>query len=166
MFRVLIALLALPLAAADAPRPFCTKCETTRANLRELCDYIVTHKRDMPTIFVAGYYMRTLVAGYQIFHDQRYLDIALAHGDQLLARQLPSGYWGTGYGSIYLADTANALGEILALDKFAPPDRRRAYSAALQRFAVAIEKDHLIRPLRSPRHRIPHRQIGQHHPPL
>ncbi len=146
MIRLSIVLLSLAAALAGQTSPFCTDCEATRRNLRELCDYIVTNKRDMPTIFVAGYYMRTLVAGYQILGDRRYLDTALEHGDKLLAKQLPSGYWGTGYGSIYLADTANALGEILALDKHAGPGRRAKYSAALRRFAQAMERDNLIRP--------------------
>ena len=131
---------------AAQPSPFCSDCTATRSNLRDLCDYIVKNKRDMPTIFVAGYYMRTLVAGYQILGDQRYLDVALAHGDALLKKQMPNGYWGTGYGSIYLADTANALGEILTLQKHADPARRASYSAALRRFVQAIERDHLIRP--------------------
>jgi hypothetical protein len=131
---------------AGQPSPFCSDCAATRRNLRDLCDYIVKNKRDMPTIFVAGYYMRTLVAGYQILGDQCYLDVSLAHGDALLKKQMPNGYWGTGYGSIYLADTANALGEILALEKHADPARRANYSAALRRFAQAIEGDHLIRP--------------------
>ncbi len=147
MFR-LFALVCLPLMAAmgASPSPFCNDCAATRRELRELCDYIVKEKRDMPTIFVAGYYMRTLVAGYQILGDRRYLDIALEHGDKLLTQQMPNGYWGTGYGNIYLADTGNALGEILALDKHADPERRARYFAALKRFAEAIERDKLIRP--------------------
>jgi len=139
-------LVCLAAAAFAAPSPFCNDCGATRRELRELCDYIARSKRDMPTIFVAGYYMRTLVAGYQILQDRRYLDIALAHGDALLSKQMPNGYWGTGYGNIYLADTANALGEILALDKHADPERRARYFAALKRLVEAIERDKLIRP--------------------
>ncbi len=138
-------LTASPAAAAPAS-PFCNDCAATRANLRDLCDYIVNNKRDMPTIFVAGYYMRTLVAGYQILGDRRYLDVALAHGDALLKKQMPNGYWGTGYGPIYLADTANALGEILSLQRFADPVRRANYAEALKRFVAAIERDHLVLP--------------------
>ncbi|MCE5308875.1 MAG: hypothetical protein LLG20_14650 [Acidobacteriales bacterium] len=142
-FGILVCLVAAALSAAS---PFCNDCAVTRRELRGLCDYIAQNKRDMPTIFVAGYYMRTLVAGYQILGDRRYLDIALAHGDALLAKQMPNGYWGTGYGNIYLADTANALGEILALDKHADPARRAKYFAALKRLVEAIERDKLIRP--------------------
>jgi len=144
--RIRSLLLPLVLAGAAAASPFCSDCRATRQNLRDLCDYILANKTEMPTIFVAGYYMRTLVAGYQILGDRRYLDAALAHGDVLLARQMPNGYWGTGYGSIYLADTANALGEILALEKHADRKRRAAYFAALRRFADAMERDRLIRP--------------------
>jgi hypothetical protein len=136
----------LAAAALSAASPFCNDCAVTRRELRELCDYVAQNKRDMPTIFVAGCYMRTLVAGYQILGHRRYLDIALAHGDGLLAKQMPNGYWGTGYGNIYLADTANALGEILALDKHADPARRAKYFAALKRLVEAIERDKLIRP--------------------
>jgi hypothetical protein len=138
--------LAAGVALAGQKSPFCNDCGATRRNLRELCDYIVENKRDMPTIFVAGYYMRTLVAGYQILGERRYLDIALAHGDALLGKQMPNGYWGTGYGNIYLADTANALGEILVLDKHADPARRAKYFAALRRLVDAVERDQLIRP--------------------
>lgn len=133
-------------AIATPPSPFCNDCVATRSNLRDLCEYIVNNKRDVPTIFVAGYYMRTLVAGYQVLGDRRYLDVALTHGDALLKKQMPNGYWGTGYGPIYLADTANALGEILALQKFADPARRANYSAALRRFVSAMERDHLVLP--------------------
>jgi len=136
----------LAAAVLSGASPFCNDCAVTRRELRELCDYVAQNKRDMPTIFVAGYYMRTLVAGYQILGDRRYLDVALAHGDALLAKQMPNGYWGTGYGNIYLADTANALGEILALDKHADPARRARYFAALKRLIEAIERDKLIRP--------------------
>ena len=146
MLRSIILYLSLALAGAAQTSPFCVNCDASRKNLRELCDYIVENKRDMPTIFVAGYYMRTLVAGYQILGDRRYLEVALKHGDGLLAKQMPNGYWGTGYGNIYLADTANALGEILALDKHADPARRAKYFAALRKFVEAIERDKLIRP--------------------
>ena len=146
MIRSLILYLSLALAGAAQTSPFCVNCDASRKNLRELCDYIVENKRDMPTIFVAGYYMRTLVAGSQILGERRYLEVALKHGDGLLARQMPNGYWGTGYGNIYLADTANALGEILALDKHADPARRAKYFAALRKFVEAIERDKLIRP--------------------
>ena len=131
---------------AAPPVSFCNDCAATRSNLRDLCEYIVNNKREVPTIFVAGYYMRTLVAGYRILGEQRYLDVALAHGDALLKKQMHSGYWGTGYGPIYLADTANALGEVLALERFADPARRANYSAALKRFVAAIENDHLVLP--------------------
>ncbi len=66
-----LALLVVPALAAESP--YCDDCTATQKNLRELCDYVLQHKRDMPTIFVAGYYMRTLVAGYELFGDRKYL---------------------------------------------------------------------------------------------
>ncbi len=126
--------------------PFCDDCQATRRNFHDLCDYIMKEKREMPTIFVAGYYMRTLVAGYEIFGERRYLDAAIAHADGLLKRQMPSGYWGTGYGRIYLADTASALGEFIVLDKHVNAARRELYLDALRTHVTAIERDGLIHP--------------------
>jgi len=146
VIRFLLLYFIASIAMAGQVNPFCSDCAATRTNLRDLCDYIVKNKARR-TDHLRG---RLLHA-----HTRRWLsdpggpallDVALAHGDALLKKQMPSGYWGTGYGSIYLADTANALGEILALQKHADPSRRANYSAALHRFVQAIERDHLIRP--------------------
>ena len=53
---------------AQQPTPFCTRsnCVKTRELLKRICDLIVKEKVTYPTIYIDGYYMRTLVAGYQI----------------------------------------------------------------------------------------------------
>src|ERR1017187_5010594 len=101
--------LILLAAPAKAESPFCSDpgCKATRQTFQQLCDYIVANRSSGPVIvehgknttdiFVTGYYMRTLVAGYEILGDRRYLDTAIAYGDTLLNKQFASGYWDTGY---------------------------------------------------------------------
>lgn len=132
--------------AAQQPSPFCSDCAATRGSFRQLCDYIVANKADFPAIFVGGYYMRTLVAGWEILGDRRYLETAEAYADRLLAKQSPKGYWATGYGNIYLADTGSALGLFAVLYKYAPPERQQRYLKAVERYAKAVQSDGLINP--------------------
>ncbi len=82
-----------------------------------MCDFIVKKKSTFPDIYVGGYYMRTLVAGYEIVGDRRYLDTAIAYGDYLLGKQMPNGFRATGYGMVYLADAGSALGLFIVLYK-------------------------------------------------
>jgi hypothetical protein len=128
--------------------PFCSDagCTETRALLKQTCDYIVANKASVPTIYVGGYYMRTLVDGFEILGDRRYLDTAIAYSDALLGKQLPSGFWPTGYGAIYLADTGSALGLFIALYKHAGPERQRKFLDAVLRYADSIEKNGMIHP--------------------
>ncbi len=132
--------------ASAAERPFCSDCAATRAFFRKHCDYVLAHKNNHKVIFIGGYYGRTLVAGYKIFHDRRYLDAAVAYADKLLALQSPRGYWGTGYHDIYLADTGSALGLFIALYNDVGKDRRQKYVDAVTKYVTAIEKDGLINP--------------------
>jgi hypothetical protein len=135
-------------AWAQQPDPFCSgqNCEKTRELLKNLCDYIVKEKASFPAIYVGGYYMRTLVAGYEIFGNKQYLDTALAYGDSLLARQMPNGFWGTGYGPVYMADTGSALGLFVVLYKHVDPDRQQAYLRAVQRYVDSIQQNGMIHP--------------------
>ena len=135
-------------AATSAPsdNPFCSDagCVQTRALLKQTCDYIVANKSQAPTIYVGGYYMRTLVDGYEILGDRRYLDTALAYGDYLLGKQMSNGFWPTGYGTVYLADTGSALGLFIKLYKHADPERQKKYLDAVLRYANSIEKNSMI----------------------
>jgi hypothetical protein len=170
---VLVALLALPLpaiaAAAQAeptgvtdtaassassspnlkaPDRFCANsdCAKTRQTFRKLCDWIVKNRPRYHTIYVGGYYMRDLVAGYEIFGDRKYLDTAIAYGDYLLKMQMPNGFWATGYGAVYLADTGTAVGLFAVLYKHVDPARQKKYVAAVKRYTDAIQAHHLILP--------------------
>lgn len=144
---VLIPLLTAP-AFAQSTSPFCAKsdCAPTRQTLKDICDFIVKEKSTFPTIYVGGYYMRDLVAGYEIFGDRRYLDTAIAYGDYLLGKQMPNGFWATGYGPVYLADTGSALGLFIVLYKHVDPVRQKKYFNAVQRYTDSLQKDGMIRP--------------------
>jgi len=126
--------------------PFCTDCEATKAYFKNLCDYIEKEKQDVPTIFIGGYYMRTLVSGYKIFSEPAYLNTAVTYADSLLKKQSDRGYWGTGYGNIYLADTGSALGLFITLYKYVDKERQQKYFDAIKRYVTAIENDSLINP--------------------
>lgn len=135
------------LFGSSAPAPvFIDDAVAGKTALRELCDHIVAEKKDFPIIFIGGYYMRTLVAASQILDEPRYLEAAIAYADFLLEKQSPRGYWGTGYGDIFLADTGSALGLFIVLSKHVSAERREKYQAAVARFVKAIEQDGLVNP--------------------
>src|ERR1035437_8388647 len=140
-------LLFIPLfvtsAVAQSTSPFCADadCTATRQTFKSICDYIVKEKSTFPTIYVGGYYMRDLVAGYEIFGDRRYLDTAIAYGDYLLSKQMPNGFWATGYGPIYLADTGSALGLFIALYRHVDPARQKKYVDAVQPYTNSLQHD-------------------------
>ncbi len=135
---------------ANAESSFCSDrgCTETRQSFKQLCDFIVVHKssgrstirngKTVGAIFIAGYYMRPLVAGYEILDDRRYLDTAIAHSDALLKGQMPNGYWATGYGSVYLADTGSALGLFIVLYTHVDQQRQKRYRDGVQRFVTAV----------------------------
>jgi hypothetical protein len=133
---------------SDHTHPFCSDagCTETRALLKQTCDYILANKATVPTIYVGGYYMRTLVDGYEILGDRRYLDAALAYSDYLLGKQMANGFWPTGYGAIYLADTGSALGLFIALYKHADAERQKKFLDAVLRYANSIQKNGMIHP--------------------
>ena len=103
-------------------------------------------KSDEPIIYTGGYYMRTLVAGYEILGQQRYLDVATAYADGLVKKQMARGYWATGYGGVALADTGSAVGLFCVLYKHVDRERQEKYLAAVQRYIAAIEKDGFLHP--------------------
>jgi hypothetical protein len=133
-------------ARAQKPSPFCSDkdCTKTKESLKSICDYIAKEKTAFPTIYIGGYYTRTLVAGYEIFGDKRYLDTAIAYGDYLLSRQMPNGFWRTGYGPVYMADTGSALGALIVLYKHVDPTRQQAYLHAVEHYVDSIQEKEMI----------------------
>lgn len=136
----------LSAAAAQHSTPFCSDsgCVQSRKTLKNLCDFIVKNKSTFPTIYVGGYYMRDLVDGYEIFGNRRYLNTAIAYGDYLLKKQMPNGFWASGYGTVYLADTGSALGLFIALYNHVDHQRQKEYLDAVQRYVNSLEKDGMI----------------------
>ena len=149
-FVVVLVLIPLSVASALAQptNEFCanSNCTPTRQTLRNICDFIVKEKSTFPTIYVGGYYMRTLVAGYEVFGDHRYLDAAIAYGDYLLGKQMSSGFWATGYGPVYLADTGSALGLFIVLYNHVDHERQKKYFDAVERYTKSLQSDGMIRP--------------------
>jgi len=66
------------------------------------------------------------------------LEAAGKGADKLLDRQHDYGFWGTGYGSVYLADTGSALGLLVNYYQFATPQQRRRIDAALARYREMV----------------------------
>ena len=142
---LLTILLALSTALLTA-NPFCANEKATREYFHKLCDYIAEQKQDVPVIFIGGYYMRDLVAGYKMFGEKRYLDTAIAYADRLLEKQSARGYWQTGYGRIYLADTGSALGLFIVLYDHVDKERKQKYFNAVRRYVDAVSYTHLTLP--------------------
>jgi hypothetical protein len=142
---VLFPLTSLAISGQNST-PFCADfgCVRSREMLKDLCDFIVKEKSTFPTIYVGGYYMRDLVAGYDIFGNRQYLDTAVAYGDYLLKKQMPSGFWASGYGTVYLADTGSALGLFIALYSHVDARRKKEYFDAVRRYTDSLEKDGMI----------------------
>jgi hypothetical protein len=148
LFMGILLTLAFSTLPLRARSPFCSDsgCTATRQFFHQLCDYIVQNRSDVPKIYTGGYYMRTLVAGYEIFGEERYLGAAITYADGLLNKQSPRGYWGTGYGDIFLADTGSAVGLFIQLYKHVDKARQEKYLDAVRRYVTAIQQDGLIHP--------------------
>lgn len=106
------------------------------ACLRDLCDWMMAHTGT--AIFVEGYNERTILGAYEILGEERYLAHARRWSQHLLATQKPEGHWATGYGDVYLADTASALGLLLNICRYVPPEEQRQIQAALQRYSQLV----------------------------
>ncbi len=147
LYALMSGLAVVTFAAPVLANPFTCDAKATKAYFRGFCDYVAAEKTNCEVIFIGGYYMRSLVAGYEILGDKRYLEAAIGYADELLKKQSPRGDWQTGYGHvIYLADTGSALGLFITLYDHVDKERQRQYFAAVQRYVDAIERDGLIRP--------------------
>ena len=100
--------------------------------LQSIAEWIMHNEQS--AIFIEGYHERTLLALYEITGDERYLAHVRKWATKLLDAQKPAGYWGTGYGDVYFADTGSALGLLINLYKFATPDEKARIDTALERY--------------------------------
>lgn len=110
--------------------------EPILAQLRKMADWMIARPHDF--IFVEGYFYRTFLGLYEITGEKQYLDLAKQGAEKVLAKQAPEGYWATGYGSVYLADTGSALGLLLNLYKHATPDEQKRIDEALNRYVDLV----------------------------
>jgi BNR repeat-like domain len=128
-----------------------------RATLRIVCAHTLARPPGPRRLFVEGYFMRTQVAAHTIFdslprENPEWFDAgaglarALDWADELVASQDTTGYWATGYGAVFLADMAAALGIFPALEPYAGDERLARYENAARRFAEALVQDHMLLP--------------------
>ena len=110
--------------------------EPLLAHLERLGQWMLDHPQDF--IFVEGYYYRSFLALYEITGRKRYLEAASNGTDKVLKKQDPYGFWGTGYGRIYLADTGSALGLLINFYQFAEPDQRKRIDNSLDRYCELV----------------------------
>jgi len=101
--------------------------------LRAIAAWMMEHPHK--AIFVEGYNQRTILGLYEITREDQYLEHVRTWVEWLLAYQKPEGYWPTGYGDVYFADTGSALGLLINYHKFATADEQRAIDRALERYA-------------------------------
>jgi len=113
-------------------RPFPVGTKPILERLKAIGEWMMKHPTK--TIFVEGYNERTLLGLYEITGEQRYLDHVRNWAHKLLKLQDPAGFWGTGYKSVYFADTGSALGLFINFYKFATPDERKQIDTALERY--------------------------------
>lgn len=100
--------------------------------LRKIAEWMMANEQS--AIFVEGYNERTLLGLYEITGERRYLDHVRKYVHKLLGLQDPAGFWGTGYKSVYFADTGSALGLFINFYKFATPEERKRIDTALERY--------------------------------
>lgn len=107
---------------SDAPPDFLPQTEqvmrdgkaATPETLRQLCDWLLSHrlpngflgdyeasKASSPKYwwYTSSYPIRTLLAGYEIFGEKKYLDASVQILDQFVQEQLPNGAWQQTYRS-------------------------------------------------------------------
>jgi hypothetical protein len=144
-------------APASSPGRYSADPRQSRDALRLLCAHTLARPAGPRSLFVEGYFMRTLLAAHAIsdslpgevptwFDSHAGLERARAFADQLVATQDAHGYWPLGYGAVYIADMGAALGLLPALEPHVEPERAATYEAAARRFAQALERDGMILP--------------------
>ncbi|MEA3399719.1 MAG: discoidin domain-containing protein [Armatimonadota bacterium] len=127
-------------------RPLIIGTEPILQRLRGIAEWII--ENEQPAIFVEGYNERTLLALHEITGERRYLQHVRTWAGKLLDAQKPAGYWGTGYGDVYFADTGSALGLLINFYKFATPQERARIHTALERYLhlLLVEGDSTGKP--------------------
>jgi len=130
------------------------------ASLQRYCDWLLTHRTMSGSLnpnsaewYRSAYPVRTLLAGYDIFGRQAYLDAVTVFLDKLVSEQLPNGAWSSGFadkpvarrssqeieraqgGTTNMADVGSISTCLAVAYPYVDDARKSRYRDALRRFA-------------------------------
>ncbi len=141
-----------------------------RRTLRQVCDWLLAHRlpngflgdyeRSRTSIsyywYSSAYPIRTLLAGYELFHEPRYLDAATQILDRLVEEQLPNGAFAQTFRSrptsklskaelehilqkqwLNMADVGSIATALAVSCRYVSGERRETYLAAARRYCDA-----------------------------
>ena len=128
-----------------------------RTALRVLFAHTLARPTRTGRLFVEGYHMRSLVTAHEVFESTNSdapewfdsgagLRRAVEWADTMVATQDTLGYWPIGYGAVFLADMAAALGLLPTLEPHVDAVRLERYESAVRRFTDAIAADGMLLP--------------------
>jgi len=140
------------IAAADKSDP--------RKTLKTYCDWLLAHRtatglleQNSTEWYRTSYPIRTLLAGYHIFGDRRYLDAVTTCLDKLVGEQLPNSAWSSACrnrpvaertddevdkaikGTTNTADVGSISACLAVAYPYVDERRKKVYLAALKRYA-------------------------------
>jgi hypothetical protein len=140
------------LAAAGNPDP--------RKTLKAYCDWLIAHRtatglleQNSTEWYRTSYPLRTLLAGFHIFGERKYLEAATACLDKLVGEQLPNSAWSSACrnrpvvdrtaeevekaikGTTNTADVGSIATCLAVAYPYVDARRQQLYRAALQRYA-------------------------------
>jgi hypothetical protein len=141
-------------ATAAAPRAV-SEPRGARQALRDLATQTLGRAQPAKRLFVEAYFQRSLAATHAALlatrctaRDsalaRRALASAVMFADTLAATQTSQGYWRLGYDRGWTADMAAALGIFAAVELNVSSARLGRYAEVTERFAAALERDHLF----------------------
>lgn len=112
--------------------PVCVGVQPIIERVKKMGEWMM--KNPNSHLFVEGYNLRTLLGLYEITGEQKYLDYVKKSVSIMISAQKPEGYWGTGYGDVYFADTASALAILINYYKYASSSEKRDIDTALNKY--------------------------------
>jgi hypothetical protein len=118
--------------AMHATRGFTVGRRPLFDRLEDIAAWMMAHPHK--AIFVEGYNQRTILGLYEMTGDEKYLEHVRKWVAWLLEYQKPEGYWPTGYGDVYFADTGSALGLLINYYRHATEEEKTAIMKALNRY--------------------------------
>jgi hypothetical protein len=134
-------------------------CDPLRAReaLRVLAAHTVLRPQRSKTLFVEGYYMRSLVRAFEVlsasgdadadgFDARRGLDKAIAWADTLVSTQDKFGRWPLGYEAVWYADMGAAAAVFAAVEPYVDSLRLQGYERAAERLLADMGRNKMFLP--------------------